>query len=147
MLTPLLCALSALPLPAPLIAPQSSCREAKLEEGGTSTDAVQFLAKQLQAQARKMEMLLSAGSREAGTRKKVILRRASTQLHYQHSQRAEHLCLWQGLPASQGHGGVYYMSTCLVSLPQQPLLTALSLRTGFGASPLLFSLFFPPVFL
>lgn len=49
--------LPALPaplLPAPLTAPQSSCREAKLEEGGTSTEAVQFLAKELQAQASNM---------------------------------------------------------------------------------------------
>lgn len=52
-------------------------------------------------------MLLSAGSRKAGKRKKVTLRRASsTHLQYQHSQRAQHSCLWPVVPASQAHGGV-----------------------------------------
>lgn len=107
MLQTLLLALSAPLLPGALTVPQSSCREAKLEEGGTSTEAVQVLAKELQAQARNMEMLLSAGSREAGTRKKVTLRRASsTQLQYQQSLRAQHLCLWPAVPAHQGHRGV-----------------------------------------
>lgn len=54
MLQTLLLALSAPLLPAPLTVPQSSCREAKLEEGGTSTGAMQFLAKELQAQASNM---------------------------------------------------------------------------------------------